>query len=81
MSRRHRSPLFVGAVTICAVLAAGELFLIYERWSASRAAAAKLIQRQTELMSMATALPPPTREIATAIEEDLARAQTTLAAM
>lgn len=81
MSRRNRSPVFVGALTLCAALAAGELFLIYERWSAARDAAAKLIARQTELMAMATTMPPPTREIATAIEEDLARAQTTLAAM
>ena len=81
MSRRPRSPVFVGALTFCAALAAGELYLIYERWSAARDAAAKLVQRQSELMAMATTMPPPTRDIATAIEEDLARAQTTLAAM
>jgi len=81
VSRRNRSPVFVGALTFCAALAAGELFLIYERWSAARDAAAKLVARQTELMAMATTMPPPTREISTAIEEDLARAQTTLAAM
>lgn len=81
MSRRHRSPFFVGALTFCAALAVGELYLIYERWSAAREAAAKLIQRQSELMAIATAIPPPTREVATAIEEDLAQAQLTLAAM
>lgn len=81
MSRRPRSPVLVGALTLCAALAAGELYVIYERWSASREGEAKLLQRQSELMAIATIMPPPTRDIAVAIEEDLARAHATLATM
>ncbi len=81
MSLRRRNPLFVGALTLCSALAVGALYLIYERWSASRAAAVLLEQREAELAGMANTLPPPQREVATAIEEDLARAQRALAAM
>lgn len=80
MSRR-KSPLFIAALTVCGTLALGEGYLIFERWSASRAAAKKLEERQTQLAEMANTMPPPTREVATAIEEDLARAQRSLTAM
>ncbi len=81
MIRRPRSPVLVGALTLCAALAVGELYVIYERGSASRDGEAKLLQRQSELMAMATIMPPPTRDVAVAIEEDLARAHATLATM
>ncbi len=81
MSRRRKSPWFIGALTLCGVIALGELFFIYERWSAARGAEAKLAQRQTDLGTMASMMPPPTREVATAIEEDLARAQAALTSM
>ncbi len=79
MSRK--SPLFIGALTLCGAVALGECYLIYERWSASRAAAKRLIQRTNDLGEMANALPPPKLKIAEAIEEDLARAERALAAM
>lgn len=78
---RSKSPVFVGAMTLCSALALGELYLIYERWSASRKAAATLVERQGQLAEMSNLMPPPTREVATAIEEDLARAQRALASM
>jgi len=81
VSRRRKSPWFVGALTLCGVIALGELFFIYERWSAARGAEARLAQRQTDLGTMASMMPPPTREVATAVEEDLARAQAALASM
>ena len=81
MSLRRKNPLFVGALTLCGALALGETFLIWERWSASRHAAAKLQQRQSDLAGMANTIPPPSREVATAIEEDLARAQRALESM
>ncbi len=81
MSWYRKNPLFAIGLTICVVLALGELALIYERWSASRAAAKRLDQRQLELASMAELMPPPTREVSTAIETDLAKAQAALASM
>lgn len=81
MSLRRKNPVFVGALTLCGAIALGEMFLVYERWSASRQAATKLQQRQMDLAGMANTIPPPTREVATAIEEDLARAQRALASM
>jgi hypothetical protein len=81
MSLRRKNPVFVGALTLCGALALGAVFLIYERWSASREAARKLQQRQQELGEMANLIPPPSREVAVAIEEDLSRAQRALAAM
>lgn len=81
MSWYRKNPLFAIGLTICTLLALGELALIYERWAASRAAAKRLEQRQVELAGMAQLLPPPTREVATAIEADLAKAQASLASM
>jgi hypothetical protein len=81
MSLYRKNPLFAIAMTLCAVLALGELALIYERYAASRAAAKRLAQRRADLESMTVLMPPPTREVATAIEADLAKAQQALAAM
>lgn len=81
MSLYRKNPLFAIAMTLCAVLALGELALIYERYAASRAAAKRLAQRRADLESMTVLLPPPTRDVATAIEADLAKAQKALAAM
>jgi hypothetical protein len=81
VSLRRKNPLFVGALTLCVAIALGEGYLIYERWAAARDAARKLQERQTQLAEMANTVPPPTREVATAIEEDLARAERALAAM
>lgn len=79
MSRKN--PLFIGALTLCGAVALGECYLIFERWSASRAAARKLVQRTNDLGDMANALPPPRLKVAEAIEEDLGRAERALAAM
>ncbi len=81
MSWYRKNPLFAIGLSICVLLALGELALIYERWAASRAAAKRLEQRQSELAGMSQLLPPPTREVATAIETDLAKAQASLASM
>ncbi|MBL9188867.1 MAG: Amuc_1100 family pilus-like protein [Opitutaceae bacterium] len=76
-----KSPLFTAAMALCAVLALGELYLIYERFMASREAAKTLVARKGELQGMADLNPPPKREVATAIEADLAKAQAALTAM
>jgi hypothetical protein len=81
MSFYRKNPLFALVLTVCAMLVAGELALIYERFSASREAAKRLEQRRAELEGMSQLTPPPTREIATAIEKDLAKAQEALASM
>jgi hypothetical protein len=81
MSWYRKSPLFAAAIAVCALLALGELALIYERFTASRAAARKLDQRKVELQGMGDLTPPPTREVATAIEADLAKAQSAMASM
>jgi hypothetical protein len=81
MSFFRKNPLFGIVLTICAVLVLGELALIYERFAASRAAAKRFQDRKTELEGMAQLTPPPTRETASAIEADLAKAQAALASM
>src|SRR5687768_14322152 len=81
MSFFRKNPLFGIVLTICAVLVLGELALIYERFAASRAAAKRFQDRKTELEGMAQLTPPPTREIATSIQADLAKAQAALASM
>lgn len=78
---RRKSPLFIGALTLCGVLALGEGYLIYERWSAMRKAEAKLRQHENDLGAMASVMPPPSRPVAKAIEEDLARAEAALISM
>ncbi|HUR57669.1 MAG TPA: Amuc_1100 family pilus-like protein [Opitutaceae bacterium] len=77
----RKNPLFATLMALCVLLILGELGLIYERWAASRAMAAKFVQRQQELMAMRDVMPPPTREVAKAVEADWARAQQALAAM
>ena len=81
MNFYRKNPLFAIGLTICALLLIGELALIYERFATSRAAAKRLEQRKADLEAMAQLTPPPTREIAAAIEADLAKAQASLASM
>jgi hypothetical protein len=77
----RKYPLFASALTLCVLLVLGEGWLIYERFAASRAAAKKLVQRETELLAMKDLLPAPTRPVASAIEQDLARAQRAVGVM
>ncbi|MBL9190298.1 MAG: Amuc_1100 family pilus-like protein [Opitutaceae bacterium] len=77
----RKNPLFVTALAVCGVVALGEAYLIYERFTASREAEKLLAQRQGELLAMGTLTPPPKREVAAAIAADLAKAQAALAAM
>jgi hypothetical protein len=81
MSFYRKNPLFAIVMTLAGVIALGELALIYERFMASRAAAKRLEQRQNDLAAMAVLMPPPTREVASSIEADLAKAQAALASM
>mgnify|MGYP000965560665 CR=1 FL=1 len=81
MNWYRKYPLFASGLTLCGLVAVGELALIYERYSASREAAKRLEQRRVELEGMAQLTPPPTREVAASIEADLAKAQKSLAAM
>ncbi len=81
MNWYRKNPLFASALALCALLVLGEGWLIYDRFAASRAAAKKLVQRESELMAMKDLAPVPTRPVATAIEADLARAQRAVAAM
>ena len=81
MNWYRKNPLFTSALTLCALLVLGEGWLIYDRFAASRAAAKKLVQRESELMAMKDLAPVPTRPVATAIEGDLARAQRAVAAL
>lgn len=74
-------PGFAIGLTLCGLVAAGEIALGVERWLASRAEATRLQQRRTDLEGMGQLNPAPTREVAAAIEADLARAQAALAAM
>ncbi len=81
MSFYRKNPLFALAMTVCGLLVLGELALIYERFAASRAAEKRLSQRRTDLESMSILMPPPTREVAAAIEADLEKARQSLASM
>jgi hypothetical protein len=81
MALFKKNPLFGAALTVCGLVVVGEGWCIYERWSASRAADAKLTQKLGELQAMSGLTPPPTRDVATAIEADLARAQRAVAMM
>src|SRR5437870_4011665 len=80
MSSRKNS-LFVAALTACAIAALAEGWFIYERYTASKAAARSAGEKRNELAGMSALNPPPTRPVASAIESDLARAQRALAAM
>lgn len=81
MSAFRKYPLFSAALTVCGLLVLGEGWCIYERWSASRDGAVTLAKKRSELQSMAGLVPPPTREVAKAVESDLARAEKALATM
>ncbi len=81
MSWFRKYPFFAIGLTLCGVVAAGELALIFERFTATREAAKRLEQRRAEVEAMAQLTPPPTREVAAAIEADLAKALKSLAAM
>ena len=77
----RKNPVFTSALALCALAALGEGWCIYDRWSASRAAAATLERKRNELHAMGSLSPAPTRAIASAIEADLARAQRALDTM
>ena len=81
MSFFRKNPLFALGLTLCGLLVLGELGLIYERFAASREATAKLQKREGDLATMAVLTPPPNRDVATAIEGDLAKAKAALASM
>src|SRR5471032_728432 len=81
MSGFRKYPVFASLLTVCALAGIGEGYCIYERWTASREAAVTLEKKKTELHAMGGLVPAPKREIATAIEADLARAQRALDAM
>lgn len=81
MNSFRRYPFFAAGLTVCGLIAAGSLGLTYERWSASRDAAQRLRQRRADLEGMGQLNPAPRREIATAIEADLAQARQALEAM
>ena len=77
----RKYPLFASGLVLCALVALGEIGLLYERYAASREAAARLQQRKAELAAMEQLAPPPTRAVAAAVEADLAKARSSLAAM
>ncbi|MGH7945726.1 MAG: hypothetical protein ACREF9_12050, partial [Opitutaceae bacterium] len=81
MSFFRKNPLFATGLTVCTLLVLGELALTYERFAASRAASKRFEQRKNELEGMAQLTPPPTREVASAIEADLTKAQAARASM
>jgi len=81
MSGFRKYPVFSSLLTVCVLAALGEGYCIYERWTASREAAVTLEKKKAELHAMGGLVPAPKREIATAIEADLARAQRSLEAM
>ena len=81
MSAFRKYPVFASTLTVLAVLALGEGWCMFERWSAAREAAATLRRKQTELRDLANLAPPPTRPVARAIEADLARGQHALETM
>jgi hypothetical protein len=81
MSFFRKNPLFAFVITVCGLLVLGELAFAYERWAASRAAAKRLEERKSNLEGMSQLTPPPTRDVARAIEADLAKAQAALESM
>ncbi len=81
MSWIRKNPVFASALSLCGLLVLGEGALIYERYAASREAARRLEQRTGELNAMAELMPPPKRDVAAAIEADLAKAGASLASM
>jgi hypothetical protein len=81
MSWYRKNPLFAAGISLCGLLALAELGFTYERYAAWRGAEKKLRDQTNELQGMSSLMPPPTRDVATAIEADLAKAQASLAAM
>lgn len=81
MSAFRKYPLFSAALAVCGLVALGECWCIFERWSASREAAVALRKKTQELQAMGGLTPAPTRETAKAIEGDLARALRALGSM
>lgn len=81
MNWYRKYPLFALGLTVCGAVAVGEGALIVERYFATVESARRLEQRKTDLAAMEQLAPPPTREVAAAIEADLAKAQKALAAM
>lgn len=81
MSFFRKNPVFTASLSLCALVVVGECALIYERYAASQAAAKRFEQRKVELQAMAELAPPPKRDVAAAIEADLAKAQGALASM
>jgi len=77
----RKNPVFTASLSLCALVVLGEGALIYERYAASQAAAKRYEQRKVELQAMAELTPPPKRDVAAAIEADLAKAQAALASM
>jgi hypothetical protein len=81
MSWHRKNPRFALGLAIAALLGLGECAWIYERYDTARSLAAKRDQKRTELLGLRELTPAPTREVAKAIEAELARAQEALATM
>jgi hypothetical protein len=81
MSSLKKYPLFSAALGVCTLVVVGEGWLIYERWKTARETEAKLKAKTSELMNMATLAPAPTKDVAAAIEADLAKGLRALATM
>jgi hypothetical protein len=81
MSALKKYPMLVAALGLSGLVALGEGWCIFDRVRAAREAAATFAKKKAELQAMAGLAPAPKREVATAIEADLARAQRALDAM
>ncbi len=81
MSALKKYPLLVAALGVCGMVALGESWCIFDRVRAARDAATTFEKKKAELHAMVGLMPAPKREVATAIEADLARAQRALDAM
>lgn len=77
----RQNPLFAALLSLCGLVALGEIGLIVERWYAAGASAEKLVKKTQEMAALREVLPAPSRENARAIEADLARAREAQAAM
>ena len=80
MAAKKFSPFSV-ALVVVGLVAAGEVWCIWERAQAALAAEQKLTRVRNDLAAVSATEPAPSREIATQIESDLARAQSALATM
>lgn len=81
MSSFRKYPVFASLITLSVIAALGEGWCIYDRWKASRDAAKMFEAKKNELHAMGALAPAPKRDVAAAIEADLARAQHALDAM